>query len=179
MDALDERLPRLDGHGLLPHDRPGVEALVDEVDRDTRRGHPGRERLVDRARARELRQERRVHVDDPLAEAVEERRRQQVHVARADDQPHAPLLEPVRHRGVPLHAVVVVLERERGGGDARGRRPLERARVGPVGRDGAHGQPRVEQRLEVRALAADEHSDQVILPITSSPAASAAGTTAQ
>ncbi len=50
-----------------------------------------------------------------------------------------------------------------------------------VRRDRDDGELGVEQRLQVRALAADQHADHAstILPIASSPAASAAGTTAQ
>ena len=42
--------------------------------------------IVDRVRARELRQERRVDVDDSFRKPIEERRREQVHVARQDDE---------------------------------------------------------------------------------------------
>ena len=55
--------------------------------------------------------------------------------------------------------------------------PLERARVLPVRRHRPDRQPGVDQRLEVRPLAADEHADHSIRPITRRPAAS--GTTAQ
>ena len=58
-------------------------------------------------------------------------------------------------------------------------RPLERARPGPVRRDGDDRQARVDQRLEVRPLAADEDADHAAStrPITSSSPGS--GTTAQ
>ena len=60
--------------------------FVDEVDRDACRLDAGRERVLDRVGAREGRQERGVDVDDPLREAAQERRRQQVHVAGEDDE---------------------------------------------------------------------------------------------
>ena len=59
-----ERLARLDRHALLREHRPGVEPLVDEVDGDARRLDAGRERVLDRVRAGERRQQRRVDVDD-------------------------------------------------------------------------------------------------------------------
>ena len=52
VDPLLERLARLDRHCLLPEDRTGVEALVDEVDRHAGRLDARRERVVDRVRAR-------------------------------------------------------------------------------------------------------------------------------
>ena len=91
--------------------------------------HAGGERVVDRARARELGQQRGMDVDDPLREALEERRREQVHVAGADDEAHALLLEPVRHRRVALLAVGVVGQLEGGRGNARRARALERPRA--------------------------------------------------
>ena len=59
----------------LEDDRAGVDALVDEVDGHAEHLDAVGERLLDRADARERRQQRRVHVDDALGEAGEERRR--------------------------------------------------------------------------------------------------------
>ena len=59
MDPLDERRPRLDRDGLLADDGTAVEALVDVVHRHARGVDAGRERVVDRMRARKLRQQRR------------------------------------------------------------------------------------------------------------------------
>ena len=53
----------------LEDDRPGVDALVDEVDGDAEHLHAVVERLLDRADARERRQQRRVDVDHALREA--------------------------------------------------------------------------------------------------------------
>ena len=116
-------------------------------------------------------------VDDPVRKTVEERRRQQVHVPRQHDDLDAVLLEPGRHHEVALLARVVAVERERRSRDARGPGPLERARLLPVRRHRPDRQPGVDQRLEVRPLAADEHADHSMRPITRWPAAS--GTTAQ
>src|SRR5436305_2990742 len=110
VDSLLERLARLERELLLAQDRAGVEALVDEVDRDARGLHIGCERLLDRVRAREVRQERGVNVDDAFREAIEERLRQEVHVAREHDELDAVLLEPRRHHEVALLAVVVAVE---------------------------------------------------------------------
>ena len=88
---------------LLLHDhRPGVEALVDVVDGHAGRLDAGGERVVDRVRAGEGGQQRGVDVDDAAREAVEERRRQQVHVAGEHDELDAVLLEPGRHHEVAL-----------------------------------------------------------------------------
>src|SRR3954465_10556478 len=102
VDALPDRLARLDGHQLRAEDRAGVDALVDEVDGDARHRDAGGEGVVYRVRARELRQEGGVDVDDAIGETVEERLRQQVHVAGEHDELDALLLEPRRHHEVAL-----------------------------------------------------------------------------
>ena len=148
-----------------------VEALVDEVHGDAGRLDARRERVLDRARARELGQQRRVDVDDPLGEAVEERRRQQVHVAGADDEPTPCSCEPVRHRRVALLAVGELVERETPRPAPRPRSARSSARApGRFDATARDRQPGVEQRLQVRALAADEHADHAatIRPITRS-----------
>ena len=64
--ALAQRLgcvPGADGHGLLEDHRPGVDALVDEMDGDAGLGDAGSECVLDRGRAGEGGQERRVDVD--------------------------------------------------------------------------------------------------------------------
>ena len=80
-------------------------------------------------------------VDDPLGEAVEERPRQQVHVAGADDELDAALLEPVGHRAVALLAARVVVEREGRGRDPGVSRALERGRPGRFDATAAIGRP--------------------------------------
>ena len=57
---------------LLQDDRTAVDALVDEMNRDSHDLDPVRESLLDRLDAREGRQQRRVDVDDAPAEAVDE-----------------------------------------------------------------------------------------------------------
>ena len=68
-------------------------------------------------------------VDHAIREALQERRRQQVHVAREHDELDAVLLEPRRHHEVALGAVGVAVEAERRGRDARFARPDERVGV--------------------------------------------------
>ena len=70
----------------LEQDRPGVDALVHEVDRDADDLHAVVDRLLDRPDARERGQQRRVDVDDAVGESRHERGRQQRHVAGQDDE---------------------------------------------------------------------------------------------
>ena len=171
LDACVQRLGRVvaaDCDSLLREDRPAVDALVDEVHGRAGLGDAGGELLLDGVRAGELRQQRRVHVDDRAGEAIEERRREEVHVAGEHDEANAVAAQPVGHRGVALRAVGV---RRRARTRLSARRVRARARrVVPVARDGDDGQPRVEQRLQVRAGAADEDADHAVsVPITSAP----------
>ena len=113
--------------------------------------------------------------------------REQVHVAGADDQLDAAALEPVGHRRVPRRPVGVVVELEDGRLDAGRLGALERPHAGPVRGDRDDREARVEQRLQVRPGAGDEHADHPnrtpspgsTAPITSPSPASPAGTTAQ
>ena len=61
-------LARDDRHALLRDDRTGVDALVHEVDGNAGLGRTGLERVVDRPRAGERGQQRRVDVDDRCRE---------------------------------------------------------------------------------------------------------------
>ena len=73
--------------------------------------------VLDRVRAGERRQQRRVDVDDRAGEAVEEGRREQVHVAGEDDEARRPApraSRPSRRRAL------------RGPGSRRARRPRSR-----------------------------------------------------
>src|SRR5687768_7841377 len=84
-DALVERLRRvrrLDRDLLLQDHRSAVDALVEEVDGDARRGSARRKRLTDRVHAWEGGEEGRVDVD--RAKTCQEGRRQKVHVAGTD-----------------------------------------------------------------------------------------------
>ena len=87
------RVARQHRHALLREHRPGVDALVDEMHRGPGLGRAGGERVLDGVRPGEGGQQRRVDVDDPAREALEEARPQQVHVAGADDE-----LDAVRRR---------------------------------------------------------------------------------
>ena len=67
-------------------DRAGVDALVDEVHRDAEDLDAVVERLLDRADAREGREERRVDVEDAVGEARHEGGVEDCHVAGEDDE---------------------------------------------------------------------------------------------
>ena len=110
--------------GALGDDRPGVHALVDEVDGDAEDLDAVVERLLDRVEAREGGQQRRVHVDHAVREARPGSRARQLHVAGEHDELDPARGEPGRHRSVARRPVGEVLARER-----RGRRcPRSRAR---------------------------------------------------
>ncbi len=69
MDRVLELVPVATGgnrHRALEDGRPGVDALVDEVDGHACDLHPGVEGLADRVETRERRQEGRVDVHDPI-----------------------------------------------------------------------------------------------------------------
>ena len=71
----------------LQDDRPGVDALVDEVDGDPGDLDAVLERLPDRVEARERRQQRRVDVDDPVrGSARTNSGDEQLHVAGEHDE---------------------------------------------------------------------------------------------
>ena len=116
-----------DGDGLLRDDRPAVERRVDEVDRAAGHGHAVRQRVGDRVRARERRQQRRMRVEDPPGERGEDRRPDDPHVAGEDDR-----VDP--DGGQRLGQRRVVAARDERGLDPLLRRPVER-RARPVGED--------------------------------------------
>ena len=60
--------------GLARDHLARVDAVVDVVDRRGRSSGPGREHVLERMRARELGERRRMHVHDTLREPLEERR---------------------------------------------------------------------------------------------------------
>ena len=103
-------------------------------------------------------------VDHALREARQEARIQQLHVAREHDELDPGRLQPVGHRQVAGAPVLELRARERPGGHAGAARPLERPRLRLVG---AHGDDldafapvdRVEDGLEIRALAGGEDAD--------------------
>jgi hypothetical protein len=120
-----------------------------------------------------------MHVDDPLRKALEEGRREEVHIAGADDEPGAVLLEPVRHRGVALLAVRELVERKALGRHAGRGCPAKRPHVRLARRDRRHGQTGVDERLQIRPLPGDEDADHAIRPMTSSWRTSDASSTTQ
>ena len=71
------------------------------------------QRLADRVEAGEVGQQRGVDVDDAVAEAGDEGRAEQLHVAGEDDEVGAPRLDPVAHRGVAGRPVGVLVARGR------------------------------------------------------------------
>jgi len=180
VDAFDERRARLDRNLLLRDHFAAVEAFVDIVDGDAGARDARGERVVDRMRSGEGGKERRVHVHDPVREAVEERRRQHVHVAGQHDELDVVLLEPRRHDEVSLLPRRVAVEGEGRGGDPCGASTLERPGVAAVRGDAGDRQLRVDQRLQVGSFARDEDADHVlsIRPMTRSPSAGS-GTIAQ
>src|SRR3954464_13918070 len=64
---------------FLQDDRPGVDALVHEVDGHSHHPRAVLHGLLDRTEARERREERRMNVHDPSGEAPDERRAEDLH----------------------------------------------------------------------------------------------------
>jgi hypothetical protein len=148
---------------FLQDDRSAVHALVDEVDRHAGHLHAVLKRLIDRAEARKRGQQRRVDVHDPSAEAAYEAGRQELHEAREHHELHVARLQPGRERLVTASAIRLVREREHRRLDARRLRALEAARLRAAGGDSRDLDVRaleiIDQRLEVRPLAGDQHCD--------------------
>src|SRR5512146_1093758 len=170
LDRVDRRLqPRpvaIGGHRhLAPHDRrPGVDPLVDEVDRDAGDLDARVQRLADRVETGKGGQQRRVDVDDAAAKAGDEGGGEQLHVAGEDDEVRAPRLDPPCHRRVARLATGVLLAGKNRGLDPRLARPLQRPRVWLVGADPDHLDPlapvqRVEDRLQIGAAPRSQDDD--------------------
>ena len=113
-----------DRHGLLGDDRPAVEGRVDEVDGAAGDPHARGERVLDRVRARERRQERRMRVDDPAVERGQDGRPDDPHVAGEDDR-----VDPDRGERSPRAS------RRRRRGRARSRSPAPPPSRAPGSRD--------------------------------------------
>src|SRR3954469_9871483 len=162
LDRGDVARIRKNVEGLLYDDRPGVDALVDEVDSDADHLHAVVDGLLDRPEPGEGREQRRVDVHDAAGKAADEGRAEDLHEPGQDDQLGPALLEPGRKGVVAVAAVGVVGGGEDTRRDAGGAGAVEPARLRAVG---AHGDDlhavapvrRVEDRLEVRALARDQH----------------------
>ena len=170
VEALEERLLGVAGQDrdrLRDDDRAAVEGCVDKVDRDAGDGRPGRERVADGVGAGERRQQRRMDVEDPTGEGVEDDGADEAHEAGQHDR--VDLHRPKRLGQVPVgHGTRVeapgaeVLDEGRV--DPRLGRPVER-RARPVGEDegdlGVQGAPldaRVE-RPQVAAAPGDADRD--------------------
>ena len=102
-----------------------------------------------------------------------------MHVAGTDNEVDSLRGEPGGHGLVALVPGAIGVELEDLGGDPGPLCPRERPGTRPVGGDRPNRQAGVDERLQVRTLAAHEHADHdsTILPITRSSPGS--GTTAQ
>jgi hypothetical protein len=175
-DPLLERVHGVRGHhrdGALRHDGAGVHAAVDEVDRRPGDAHAGVEGLLLRVEAGERGQEGRVDVEDAPGEGVEQHRRHEAHEARHADPLDAVCAEEVDQGGVVGLPGLSLARREPLRGDAGGAGALEAVGVALVRHDQGHTETRgrtrgVDQRLQVRAGAADQHRDRDGHTITAS-----------
>jgi len=75
----------VDADRVLEQDRTGIDAVVDEVDGDAEDAHAVGDGLADGVEAGEGGQQRRMDVDDPVAEGGDEARAEDRHVAGRDD----------------------------------------------------------------------------------------------
>ena len=137
------------GHRLLQDDGPGVGCHVLGVDQMHRHAgdlHPVADGVVDRRRTRERGQERRVHVEDPVREAADERGRRGCSCIRpgppgrrrrGQERRRARPRRPRRVPGVPARAGTVEAGR------------LGAARDDAMRRRYPGG---IDQRLQVRAV---------------------------
>ena len=144
---------------LLAEHPAGVDAFVDEVHGRARLRGTGGERVLDRVGARERGEQGGVHVHDPIREARQERRPQEVHVAGAHHELDAARGEPLGHGPVTRIAVRIVVEREDAGRGAGSRGAREGRRAGDVRRHRRDRYAGIDQGLEIRAAAADEDAD--------------------
>ena len=147
----------------LKHDRPGVDALVDEVHGDAEDLDAVLDGLLDRAHAREGGQQRGMDVEDPVGEARHEARVEDRHVAGEDDELDALGLEPIGDCGIALGPRAVLRAQEYARRNAGRRRPGQRRRRRLIAGYRDHldlvAVDAVEQRLEVRALARGQDPD--------------------
>ena len=154
---------------LRQHDRAPVERRVDQVHGHAGHRGAGRQRIADRVRAREARQERRVDVEDAPGERLQEHWTHEAHEARQDDRVGAQGAKRLGERAVsrlPLGRLAGGQARHEGRVEARVRRPLER-RAGPVGedehdpgREGAARDPALEGS-QVAAAPGDANRDPI------------------
>src|SRR4051794_12636227 len=86
----------------LEDDRPAVDAFVDEMHGNSGNLDAVVERLLDRVDAREGRQQGGMDVDDPVREALDEARAEDLHEAGEHDELGADGLDPVTQGGIAL-----------------------------------------------------------------------------
>ena len=134
--SLASSSPGGTGDLALRDDRPGVDARVDQVHGAPVTLHAGGQRVAHGVRAGERRQQRRVGVDQPAAERLEDRRADELHEAGRDDQVRLVRGELGGQRAVPGGAVGMVGERRRRRSAGRGAAARSRPAASPVGADG-------------------------------------------
>ena len=156
VQPVEERgfaVARPDLQRLCEHDRAPVERRVDQVHGHASNCGAGRERVADRMGPGEARQERRVDVEDPPGERIQDDRADEAHEAGQDERVDAQRPERLGERAVgslPLGRIMGGQARHQGGVEAHLRRPVE-CRAGPVGederdagREGTASDPRLE-----------------------------------
>ena len=126
---------RTDRHRFLEEDGPVIHLLIDQMDRHPRHFGPPRQRITNGVRSGERRQERRVDVQDAMAKATDENRRENPHEPCKADKPHTVRL-------AALNEGLLVLR-------ARIRSRINVLRVHT-------GSPRPLQRIRVRTITQDE-----------------------
>src|SRR4051794_38888682 len=140
--------------GLLEDDRPAIDALVDEMHRNSGNFDPVFERLLDRVDALEGRQQRRMHVDDAVGEAPDKAGREDLHPAGEHDQLGSVAVDPVRECRIAGGAIRGRARRIGGGGRIRGRGRIRggghiggRGRIRGGGHIGVGGRIRGARRI--------------------------------
>src|SRR4051812_26564560 len=118
VNAREERLLRVvvvDQDGLLGDDRPAVERVVDEMNRDARYSRAGRQCVAHWMSARERGQQAGMDVEYPTAVARQRLRAEHAHEACEHDPVDPCALKRTRDRGVPCRAVRVDRGIDQGG----------------------------------------------------------------
>ena len=147
---------------LLQHDRAGVDALVDEVHRDAGHLHAVRQGVAHAVHARERRQQRRVHVQPSVDASARRPAGRGPACSRRSRSGRCPARpRRVRDRRGQRGSVA---GRARSRASRRRRRPLARSARTPGRSDSDERDMRadrrvVEERLQVRARARDQHRD--------------------
>ena len=157
--------PGRTSHGGLRQHRPGVHAVVDEVDGRAGDLDAVGERVGNGVRAGKGGQQRRVSVDHRAADLLQEGRSEDLHEPGADDEVGSVRDDGRGDRGVPRGAVGVRADRLDEGRDPRALGPGEPLDAGTIRSDGddlrrvAGIGGRVQQCLEQRARTGHQHDD--------------------